>query len=229
MAYGDRLLVAVASNFAETLAELAVEFESRSGHKIAIIRGSTGKLYAQILSGAPYDIFMAADDKRPTMLAELGKGIEKSRRVYAKGRLVLWSANPELIDDSGDVLATSRFNHLAMANPDLAPYGKATLQVLDTMTLFANVQGRLVFGENIAQTYQFVSTENAELGFIAYSQLLARDSVQGSWWLIPDSFHEPVSQEMITLKDSAAAEEFTAFLQGGYARALIVRNGYKAP
>ncbi len=227
--YGDRLLVAVASNFAQTLAELTPEFESRSGHTIAMIRGSTGKLYAQILSGAPYDIFMAADAKRPAMLEEAGKGTGESRRLYAEGKLVLWSTDPELVDDSGVVLSTARFKHLAMANPDLAPYGRAALQVLDTMSLINKIEGRLVYGENIAQTYQFISTENAELGFISYSQLLNVNNNSGSWWLIPDSFYEPVSQEMITLRGSAAAEEFTAFLQGDYARALIARSGYRAP
>jgi molybdate transport system substrate-binding protein len=227
---GDTLRVAVASNFASVLQQLAQSFEVKSGHVVVISPGSTGRHYTQIINGAPFDLFMAADSERPYLLEQTGQAVSDTRFTYALGRIVLWSPDPDLIDTDGQVLQTGSFRHLAIANPRLAPYGQAAREVLEHLQLWQPLQNRLVQGENIAQTLQFVESGNAELGFIASAQWLEIDTHRaGSLWEPPvDSYH-PLEQQAILLRESAAGRDFMRFLQGEAARSLIMAAGYGLP
>ncbi|HJP04126.1 MAG: molybdate ABC transporter substrate-binding protein [Gammaproteobacteria bacterium] len=228
--YAADLRVAVASNFADTLAEVAAQFESETGQPVIIIRGSTGKLYAQILNGAPFDIFLAADSRRPELLEDKGRAVANSRFSYAAGRLVLWSLNPTLIDREGKVLATEDFRFLAIANPMLAPYGEAARQTLENLGLWESLRDRMVLGENISQTFQFVASGNATLGLVARSQQLMSGQTQsGSFWEVPTSLHEPIVQQGILLQDKQSARAFTDYMQTQAAEAVIVAHGYDLP
>jgi molybdate transport system substrate-binding protein len=223
------LRVAVASNFAMTLRDVAAPFEERSGHDVVLIAGSTGKLYAQIVHGAPFDVFFAADAARPRQLEKDSRIVAGSRFVYARGTLVLWSADSTLIDGTPDVLRTD-FDRLAIANPDLAPYGRAGLEVLDALGLRDRVAARLVQGENVAQTFQFVSTGNAALGFVAASQVfrLAGDDT-GSMWVVPDSLHAAIEQQAVLLRDSDVGRAFLTYCRSTEALRILRRAGYDAP
>jgi molybdate transport system substrate-binding protein len=229
-ARADELRVAVAANFADTLAEIATPFEQSSGHRIVIVRGSTGQLYAQLLNGAPYDIFFAADARRPALLEEQGHAVRNSRFSYAIGRLVLWSPDPLLIDGSAKVLATGEFDFMAIANPKLAPYGEAAQQFLTSSGLWDALQPRLVRGENINQTLQFVASGNAALGLIARSQLAyTRQLPAGSRWQVPVAAHEPIVQQAIIVRDSATAHAFIKFVRSDIAQSIIAAHGYDLP
>lgn len=221
--------IAVASNFAPTMKKLAAIYQANSGHQLQLAFGSTGKHYAQIHHGAPFDAFFAADARRPQLLESEGKTIANSRFTYAIGQLVLWSSQPSLINDDS-VLDTAAFRHLAMANPKLAPYGLAAEAFLQATGRKAKLKPRLIFGENISQTYQFVASGNAELGLIAWSQLQRpTHKISGSWWRVPESTHSPIQQQALLLNNNPAAQGFLKFVQSSQARAIIQSFGYKLP
>ena len=232
-AQADEVRVAVAANFATPLKTLAAEFEKDTGHTLALSAGATGKLYAQIKSGAPFDVFLSADDETPARLEKEGDAVAGSRFTYAVGRLMLWSAQPNTVDAQGAVLKTGNFKHLALAAPHLAPYGAAAVQTLTQLGLLTALQPRFVQGESIGQTYSFVASGNAELGFVALSQVFENGRInQGSGWIVPASLHEPLRQDALLLtrsRDKAAARALLAFLQGSKARGLIRAFGYETP
>ena len=220
--------VAVASNFQVPAAEIAARFEAKSGAGISLVPGATGRLYAQIVHGAPFAVFLAADKKRPRLLEERGAAIAGSRFTYAIGRLVLWSPAAGFVDPQGKLLATGRFRHLALASPSLAPYGRAAAQALRRLGLWERLEAKMVFGENIGQAFQFVASGNAELGFVAASRLIAAHAA-GSSWPVPEALHDPIEQQAVLLQDSAAARAFLAFLKKPAATAIIRRYGYAVP
>lgn len=230
MAHADTVSVAVAANFTAPMQKIAAAFEADTGHKAELSFGATGKFYAQITHGAPFQVLLSADDTTPTRLEREGKAVAHSRFTYAIGTLVLWSAQPGTVDAKGDVLKSGDFKHLAIANPKLAPYGAAALQVMEKLGVATALQPRLVQGENIAQTFQFVSTGNAQLGFVALSQVMADGTIRsGSAWQVPASLHEPIRQDAVLLmpgKDSAAASALLTYLRGSKARAIIQSYGY---
>lgn len=222
--------VAVASNFSGAIKEIAARFEDRTGNTVALAFGSTGKLYAQIRNGAPYDVFFAADVKRPELLEQQGAVQPGGRFTYAVGRVVLWSPQPGLVDADGKVLNEGGFRHLALANPRLAPYGKAAEQVLKARGLWQSLQARVVRGENIAQTFQFVKTGNAELGFVAYSQIQSPGkAASGSLWNVPQSLYDPIEQQAVLLTTRTAARDFMEFVKSPSGKDLIRGFGYGTP
>lgn len=230
LAYGGQAHVAVASNFAAPMKQLAAQFEQATGHTLTISTGSTGKFYAQIRHGAPFDVLLAADDETPARLMREGDAVQ--RQTYAIGRLVLWSDRTGYIDGSDAVLRQNRFRRLAIANPKLAPYGAAAIEALAKLKLTDNVQGKLVIGENIAQTYEFVASGNADLGFIALSQVMQDGKLTGgSAWLVPASLHAPIRQDAVLLKrgeNNAAARALFDFLKSPAAALTITRSyGYE--
>jgi len=223
----DEVRVAVAANFADTLKALAAAYEAETSHTVVAILGSTGKHYAQIRNGAPFDVFLAADAERPKRLEEERLAVPGSRFTYALGRLVLWSPRKGFVDSKGDVLRTGRFRRLAIANPKLAPYGVAARQTLEALGLWTTLEARLVRGEDIGQAFQFVASGNAELGFVARSQIQnAQGRIAGSCWDVPPALHKPIEQQAVLLKNTPAARAFLAFLRGPRARAIIERRGY---
>lgn len=229
-AQAEQVSVAVAANFTAPMQKIAAAFEADTGHKADLSFGATGKFYAQITNGAPFQILLSADDTTPARLEREGKVVASSRFTYAIGKLVLWSAKEGYVDDKGTVLKTGDFKHLAIANPKLAPYGLAATQVMDKLGLTATLQPRFVQGENIAQTYQFVATGNAPLGFVALSQVMVDGKVgQGSGWQVPADMHEPIRQDAALLetgKGNAAATALMQYLRGDKARAIIKLYGY---
>lgn len=228
--------VAVAANFSNTMKSLVKEFEKTSDYQIALSFGSSGKFYAQIKQGAPYELFFSADQAKPDALQKDGLVIAASRFTYAIGRLAVWSAHSEFANKIETKLKEGAFNKLALANPKLAPYGAATLEVLQYLELINATQSKWVRGENIAQTYQFVSSGNADLGFIAFSQLLGKKLgenkvKQGSYWLVPDSMHHPIKQDVVLLRaaeKSQGAKAFLDFMHTDKALAIIAEYGYLA-
>ncbi len=222
--------VAVAANFTAAMKEIVTQFEASSGHTALVSYGSTGKLYAQIENGAPYGLFLSADASRPQMLEEAGRAVPGSRFTYAKGKLTLWSATPGLVDAEGAVLKAGGDGKIAIANPKGAPYGAAAVQVLEKLGLWEAVQARVVQGDSISQTYQFVSTGNAPIGFVALAQvaLLPADQA-GSRWDVPQSLYDPIEQQAVLLDkgaDNEAAKALHAYLQSDAAHAIIERYGY---
>ena len=227
-AAADEIRVAVATNFSETMDALVALFEQGSGHTVVLSAGSTGNHYAQIRNGAPFDAFFAADVERPTLLEQEGIAVAGSRFPYAVGRLVLWSARDDLVDAEGRVLESGAFRFLAIANPDLAPYGAAAREVLMARDLWASLQPKLVRGQDIGQTYSFVHTGNAELGFVAYSQLKRSGAEpSGSYWLVPESLHRRIEQQAVLLRDVPAARDLMEFVKSDAAREVMRRYGYE--
>lgn len=226
----DEVSVAVAANFAGPLAKLGEGFTTATGHTLKVSAGSTGKFYAQIVAGAPFELLIAADDETPKKLIAEGLAVPGSNFSYAIGRLVLWSAQPGYVDDQGAVLAAGRFRHLAIANPKLAPYGRAAMDVMKARGLTDAIAPKLVTGESIAQAYQFVSTGNAELGFVALSQVAAPGKpVIGSYWRVPAALHGAIRQDAVLLKAGAknpAAAALLAYLKSAPAQAVIQAYGY---
>lgn len=222
--------VAVASNFTTTLRELAPLFEQQSGHRLMISFSSTGKLYAQILHGAPFDVFLAADSRRPALLESEGQAVPGSRFTYAQGRLTLWSVDPAVKGkDCRALLKSGAYKRLAIANPKTAPYGLAAKQALEKMGLWQKVQSKLVRGENIAQTLQYVTTGNAQLGLVALSQVSSAEALPACRWDLPSEYSHPIEQQVVLLKQaehSQAAATFLAFLRSDEAVAVIQRYGY---
>jgi molybdate transport system substrate-binding protein len=221
--------VAVAANFTAPMQKIAPLFEADTGHKARLAFGSTGRFYAQIRNGAPFDVLLAADDETPSRLEREGQG--GGRFTYAIGKLVLWSKQPTLVDDKGDVLRSGRFDKLALADPRLAPYGAAAIETMTKLGVIDALRPKFVQGENIAQTWQFVATENAQLGFVALSQVWADGKLkEGSAWLVPATLYTPIRQDAILLnrgKDKAAAKALLQYLRGDKARAIIEAYGYE--
>lgn len=232
-ALAGQVLVAVASNFAKPMEEIAVEFKKATGHNAELSFGASGKFAAQIENGAPFQVFLSADEKKPEKLTASGFAVAGTRFTYALGTLVLWSAKPGYIDAEGKVLSAGGFKHLAIPDPKLAPYGVAALDVLKSMGLTERVQSLLVLGENISQAQQFISTGNAELGFIALSQVIKNGKIgEGSGWLIPTDKYAPIRQDAVLLKagiDNPAAQALLDFLKSGKVLAIIEKYGYGLP
>jgi molybdate transport system substrate-binding protein len=229
-ARGADVLVAVAANFAGPTRGIAEAFHAVSGHTLKVSAGATGKFYSQILAGAPFEVLLAADQQTPRRLVATGHAVAGSQFTYAVGRLVLWSARPGLVDDQGAVLAAGAFDKLALANPKLAPYGVAALQVLRARGLADALAPKLVTAESIAQAYQFVATGNAELGFVALSQvqLPGRPAI-GSMWRVPQALYEPIRQDAVLLaagRSNPAAAALLEYLKGAEAQRLIAAYGY---
>lgn len=230
-ARAGEISVAVASNFAAPMERISALFRKESGHTVKVSSGASGKLYAQIKGGASFDVFLSADEELPRLL--LQDGLASSRFVYATGRLVLWSAQPGLVDNKGAVLTRGNFNTLAIANPRFSPYGAAAKETLGKLTMWNAIQGKLDKGEDVTQTYQLAATEKADLAFIALSQVMQGGHVtEGSWWLVPPELHKPIRQSAVLLsgaKDQAAARAFLAFLKSEQALAVIRSFGYELP
>ena len=231
LAVANEIRVAVASNFAITSEAIAQRFEEITDHTIVLVFGSTGKHYAQIRNGAPFEVFFAADARRPEMLESAGLTVRESRFTYAIGRLVLWSPEEDSVDTEGRILDSGDFRHLAIANPELAPYGRAAQEMLQSRGLWASLERRLVRGENIGQAFQFVKSGNAELGLVALSQLTSpeRESEAGSRWVVPETLHSPIQQQAVLLADTAAARSFLEFIKSSEARSIIRSHGYQTP
>lgn len=230
-AQAGEVQVAVASNFTAPMQALAVAFERETGHTVRMSFGASGKFYAQIKHGAPFEVLLSADDEKPAQLEKEGLTVPGSRFTYALGTLVLWSAQAGLVDAKGEVLTKGDFHKLAIAAPKLAPYGAAAMDVLNAMGVLAAVQPKLVQGENIAQTYQFVSTGNAELGFVALSQVMKDGvlSAGGSAWIVPAKLHRPIRQDAVLLakgRGNVAAEALLAYLKTDKTQTLLRAYGY---
>lgn len=226
--WAAEVIVAVAANFTAPMKEIAAAFERETGHKVSLSFGSTGNFRTQIVNGAPFQVFLAADDETPAALERDGHAVAGTRFTYAVGKLVLWSPGP-LVDAQGKILETGEFAHLAVANPKLAPYGKAAMQVLQKRGLTARLEPKIVWGQSITQTYQFVVSGAAELGFVALSQVHEDGKMKGSAWLVPQEDYDPIRQDAVLLvqgKDEPAARELLAYLQREPTRAIIQRYGY---
>lgn len=230
-AWADEVQVAVAANFTAPIQAIAKDFEKDTGHKLVAAFGATGQFYAQIKNGAPFEVFLAADDSTPAKLEQEKEILEGSRFTYAIGTLALWSAKPGYVDDKGEVLKKNDFQHLSIANPKAAPYGLAATQVLDKLKLTEATKGKIVEGQNITQAFQFVSTGNAELGFVALSQIYKDGKVEnGSAWIVPSTLHDPIRQDAVILnkgKDNPAAKALVEYLKGPKAAAVIKSYGYE--
>ncbi len=224
------VLVAVASNFHEAFGELSSDFTATTGHVLKHSTAATGVLRAQIRGGAPFEVLLAADVETPLQLVADGLAVENNAFTYAFGRLVLWSADRSLVDDQGAVLTRGGFSHIAIANPKLAPYGRAAMEAMASMKLSAQLAAKLVTGQSIAQAYGYVATGNAELGFVAWSQIAKQgQDVQGSYWMVPPSLYGKIRQDAVLLKagkGNPAALAFMAYLNSEPARRIIRAHGY---
>lgn len=232
-AQADEVSIAVAANFTGVTKKLVPLFEKTTGHHVKVSFGSTGKLYAQIVNGAPFDVFLAADSKRPLKAEKQGLAVTGSNFVYAKGQLVLWSAKANLFNSGEDFLRAGKFTHVALANPKTAPYGLAATQVMQHLGLQSALKSRLVQGDSIAQTFQFAVTGNAEVGFVAYSQIKGWKGDPGSSWVIPAKYYDPIDQSAVLLnkgKDNVAAKAFLTFVKSDPAAIAIIQEfGYQVP
>lgn len=225
-AQAGEAMIAAAANFTDAAREIGAAFEKTTGHKAIFSFGSTGLIYAQIVQDAPFDVFLSADREQARKAVEIGRGVEDTRFTYATGRIVLFSRDPALVT-GGDTLRAGNFTRLAIANPETAPYGSAAIETMKALRVHDLVSGRVVQGKNIAQAYQFVATGNAELGFVALSQIV--NNTDGSRWLVPQDLHTPIRQDAVLLRKAAgneAAQAFLAFLKGPEARAIMEKHGY---
>jgi molybdate transport system substrate-binding protein len=229
-AFADEVQVAVAANFTTPMKTIAADFEKATGHKAILSFGATGKFYAQITNGAPFDILLAADDETPKKLDNEKSTVAGSRFTYAIGKLVLWSAKPDAVDAKGEILTNGNFAHLAIAAPKLAPYGLAAQETLTRLGLYDKLQPKIVTGESIGQTFTFVQTGNAELGFVALSQVVEGGKIKsGSGWIVPANLHNPIRQDGVILakgKDNKAAAALMDYLKSEPAKAVIRSYGY---
>ena len=225
------ITVAVAANFAAPMQTLVQAFSQETGQEVQVALGSTGKLYAQIKNGAPFHMLLAADSATPEKLEKEGLAVQGSRFTYATGRLVLWSAEPGMVDAQGEVLSKGWFKYLALADPKVAPYGAAAVQVMERLGVYSTLEGRLVQGESIAQAYQFVASGNAQLGFVALSQVMQNGNIKaGSAWLVPQTMHMPLRQDAVVLaaaKDNSSVKALVAYLQTEKARQIMRAYGYE--
>ena len=230
-AHAGEVSVAVAANFTAPMQKIANLFEQDTGHKATLAFGSTGRFYAQIKNGAPFDLLLSADDETPAKLAKEGLAVDASRFTYAIGKLALWSKQPGLVDAQGQVLKSGTFDKIAVADPKLAPYGAAAVEVMTHLGVLNTLRPKFVQGENIAQTHQFVATQNAQLGFVAMSQVMADGRlVEGSVWAVPATLYSPLRQDAVLLnkgQGNAAATALLQYLKGDKARAVIRGYGYE--
>lgn len=233
LAQADEVQVAVAANFTGPMQVIAPLFERDTGHKAIPSFGATGKFYAQVVNGAPFEVLLAADDETPARMVREGHAVAGTPFTYAIGTLVLWSAKADFVDDKGEILKKGGFRHLAIANPKTAPYGAAALQAMGKLGVADNLKPLFVQGENIAQTQQFVATGAAELGFIAYSQVIKNGRIgSGSGWIVPGKLYDPIRQDAVILargRDKPAALALLNYLKGDKAKAIIRSFGYELP
>ena len=231
LTHGESATVAVASNFTAPMNAIATAFERETGHRLKISFGSSGKFFAQIVNGAPFHAFLSADHVKPARLELEGFTAPGTRFTYALGTLVLWSAKTDFVDATGSVLTSQPFGRIALANPKLAPYGGAALETLEHLNIATRLRAKFVMGENIAQTYQFVATGNAELGFVALSQIYEAGQIaRGSAWIVPSDMHAPIRQDAVLLRrgsDNAAARALMDYLASAEAAAIIHAYGYR--
>lgn len=233
VARAGEVTVAVAANFAAPMKIVAEQFAQATGHVARASFASTGKLYAQIRHGAPFDVLLSADAETPARLQDEGKAVAGSAFTYAVGQLALWSPDPTRIPDGPQALNEARFNHLAIANPRTAPYGAAAMAVIRRLGLLGTLQEKLVQGDNVGQAYQYVASGNAEIGLVALSQVMEGGRLtRGAVWAVPADLHPPLTQDAVLLtrgRDNPAARAFLAYLRGDTARALIRAAGYALP
>ncbi|WP_262695167.1 molybdate ABC transporter substrate-binding protein [Kordiimonas aquimaris] len=222
----DTVHVAVASNFLKPAQDIKIQFERETNHSVILSAASTGQLYNQITQGAPFDVFLAADQMRPLLLSQHGLAVKNSQYTYAYGKLALYSAN-----SSSEINATSltdiKYQRLAIANPNTAPYGAAAIQVLKSLDLLSQTEPLLVRGANIAQAYQFVETGNADVGLVALAQVINRPAT--TIWRVPQTHYTPIAQDFVLLEHgrlNATASEFLHFLKSSKAGMLIKKYGY---
>ncbi len=225
--------VAVATNFMKPMQKISAAFEKKTAQKTVLSFGSSGHLFAQIKNGAPYHAFLSADSSTPRALQKERLSVPHTQFTYAVGRLALWSKNPNLIDQSGEILRSNRFKKIAIAQPKLAPYGRAAYEVLESMRLTDSLRSKIVMGENISQTHQFIMTENAELGFVAQAQIYSDGRFsEGSYWLIPTSMHSAILQDAILLKkgeNHPGAQALMSFLKNNETQEILRSYGYTVP
>ena len=222
----DETKVAVAANFTEPAKEIATLFKQKTGYDAVLSFGASGPFYTQITQDAPFQVFLSADEKRPKDAVDNGLAIADSRFTYAIGKLVLWSKSID-VTKGDDALKAGAFNKLSIANPTAAPYGAAAIEAMKALGVYAAIEPKIVQGATIAQAFQFVATGNAELGFVALSQLAS--VMAGSRWLVPDALYKPIRQDAVLLKkgaDDAASRAFMAFLKGAESKAIIQKYGY---
>lgn len=228
--HAETVQVAVAANFSAPMQAIAAVFEKTSGHRIELVSGATGRFYAQIRNGAPFDVFLSADSDAPAKLEQEGLAVPGSRFTYARGKLVLWSSDARLVDGQGQVLRTGEFRKIAIAQPRVAPYGAAAMEAIEKLGLTPRLTPRLVYGESLGQTFNFVATGNAELGFVALSQVLEGGKLKGgSVWLVPPTLYAPIVQDAVVLQraqSNAAATALVALLRSERMRDLIRSYGY---
>lgn len=228
--HAEEVTVAVAANFTGPMQVIAPLFERDTGHKAKVSYGATGGFFAQINNGAPFEILLSADDETPAKLVKSGQGVAGSTFTYAIGKLVLWSATPNLVDAKGEILKKGGFKHVSIANPKTAPYGTAAIQALTKLGLLDSIKPLFVQGDNITQTYQFAATGAAELGFVAYSQVIKNDKIgSGSGWVVPGELYDPIRQDAVLLakgKSNPAALALLDYLKGEKAQAVIKSFGY---
>ncbi len=235
VSYAETTLIAVASDFTKPMTEIVVEFEKATGHSAKLSFGSSGKAFAQIQNDAPFELYFAASETYPLELEKLGFAVKNSHFTFAIGKLVLWSKTPNYIDEQGKILTTDDFKHLAIADPSHAPYGVFAVEVMKNLGVYEKVQNRFVQGENIAQTFQFVTTGNAELGFVAFAQVIDTKTGKigsGSGWLIPDNLHSPFNQTAVLLKkgeNNPAALALVEFMKSPTALEIIKKYGFGLP
>jgi len=233
LAQAGEVMVAVAANFTSPMQQIAPAFEKASGHTLTVTYGAVGKFYAQIQHGAPFDVLLSADQSTPAKLEKDGLALADSRFTYAVGKLMLWSAQPGLVDNKGEVLKRGAFRHLAIANPKLAVYGAAAVQVMEALGLKQALQAKWVQGETITQTHQFVASGNAELGFVALSQIYQNGQyASGSYWAVPPELYAPLRQDAVLLtrgKDNAAAHALLDYLKTPAAKHVMLAHGYQLP
>jgi len=218
--------VAVAANFTEPAKEIAASFKQKTGHEAILSFGASGQFYNQIVQDAPFAIMLSADDERPKKLVSDGLGVAESRFTYAVGKLVLWSKTADLVKGEA-TLKSGSFAKLSIANPTAAPYGAAAIEAMKSLGVYDALQAKIVQGNSIAQAFQFIDTGNAELGFVALSQLAGNTS--GSRWMVPQNLFKPILQDAVLLKKGAAneaANAFMAYLKGPEARVVIEKYGY---
>jgi len=229
-AFAAEVTVAVAANFASTMQTIAKAFAQDSGHQARLVIGSTGKFYAQIKNGAPFQVLLSGDQEIPLRLEKEGLGLAGSRFTYATGRLALWSLQSDLVDAKGEVLRSSRFKRLALADPRLAPYGAAAVEAMEKLGVWGQIKDRVVQGESVGQAFQFVASGNVELGFVALAQLKSQDAVPaGSLWLVPEELHGPLHQDALLLRGgetNSAAIALMRYLKEPRARAIMREHGY---
>jgi molybdate transport system substrate-binding protein len=228
----DEVSVAVAANFTAPMQLIAAGFEKETGHKVQAAYGATGKFYAQIKNGAPFEVLLTADEETPVKLIKENAAVAGSQFTYAIGKLVLWSAKPAIVDGAGAMLKNGGFDHLALANPKLAPYGAAAVEVMKGLGVYEALQPKIVTGESIAQAHQFISTGNALLGFVALSQVLKDGKIEGSAWIVPAKLYAPIRQDAVILekgKGKPAAEALMKYLKSDKAKVVIQSFGYELP